>query len=96
MTDLSWQLTPAWTLQGGIAWSRSEYSGKNRATDLDGVVREQRRETTQSRWSMGASYSLSPRWRLSGEYSYTDTDDNFDLYSYDKRVLGAKLEYVFD
>lgn len=94
MVDLDWQLTPEWTLKGGVSYSRARYDGNNRLTDLGGVERDRQRENTQRQWHLGARYGWSPRRSLTGQYRYTRSDDTFDLYEHDKQVVGLKLEYA--
>jgi tetratricopeptide (TPR) repeat protein len=93
--DLKWKLSSDLSLHSGLEWSQASYSGENRMTDIGGVAKEQQRENQRQQWVLGANYRLSSHWTLKGEYSHTNVDDEFDIYSYDKNVLGVKLEFVF-
>ncbi|WP_111642280.1 outer membrane beta-barrel protein [Marinimicrobium alkaliphilum] len=94
--DTRWRLNDSWTLLGGYQWREATYSGETRLRDLRGVLRDERRHNTQQQLSLGARYRLSGRWHLEGEYQYTHADDNFDLYRYDKQLIGVKLEYSYE
>jgi hypothetical protein len=68
----------------------SSHDEANRLRDTDGKIREEMRETTQSKWTVDASYRFNRHVRAKVEYQYTDQRDNFDIYAYDKdRVMGS-------
>ncbi len=94
IADLTWQVSPDWTLSTGVALIQSEYDGQNRMTDLGGIARETRRENDERQWHLGARYGFTARWSLVGKYQYTDSDDTFDRYDHDKQVMTLKLEYA--
>ncbi len=95
LLDLKWKLTSDLSLHSAVEWSQASYSGENRMTDIGGIAKERQRENQRREWALGADYRLSSHWTLKGEYSHTNVDDEFDIYSYDKNVLGVKLEFVY-
>ena len=93
--EMRWQTSQA--LSTGIVaeYIDSQYDRENRMRDLDGSVKQQQRENTQTKLNVDVSYRLSSQWRLKTQYQYTQQRDNYALYDYDKhRVLGS-IEYTW-
>lgn len=88
-------LNQDWRLYSDISWSFAKYDGKNKLTDVNGENKEEQRENTALQIKLGARYKLHQHWLLKGEYTYKDSDDTFDLYSYDKNVMALKLEFLW-
>jgi tetratricopeptide (TPR) repeat protein len=78
-----------------LEYTRSRYPHENRLRDTDGSVRRATRAGEQIRLAAGLGYGWNRNLRLKGEYEYIDTQDNFELYTYDKSRLNAALEYQF-
>lgn len=89
------RLGGALDLSLALEYIRSRYDGENRLRDTDGVVRQRSRDNEQIRFAAGLGYSWNRSLRFKGEYEHIDTEDNFDLYTYDKNRINAALEYQF-
>jgi hypothetical protein len=95
MGKLDRKLSDSFNLSLALEYTRGNYSGENRLRDTDGEVKQAARSNEQSRIAAGCAYRWSQGWRLKGEYEYIDTEDTFDLYTYNKNRLNATLEYQF-
>jgi hypothetical protein len=95
MGQLDRKLSDSVNLGFALEYTRSEYSGENRMRDTDGVFKQAARSSEQIRYAANLGYRWSKHWRLKGEYEYTDTKDNFSLYTYDKNRLNAAVEFQF-
>lgn len=89
------RLGGALDLNLALEYIRSRYDGENRLRDTDGVLRRRTRDNEQLRFAAGLGYHWNRNLRLKGEYEHIDTEDNFDLYAYDKNRINAALEYQF-
>jgi hypothetical protein len=78
-----------------LEYTRSRYPDENRLRDTDGTVKRTARANEQIRFAAGLGYNWNKSLRLKGEYEYIDTEDSFDLYTYDKSRINAALEYQF-
>lgn len=93
--QLDWKLNNAFGLGFSAERIRSTYDKANRLRDTDGEIKQATRSTRQTLLSADLHYRWGRHWRAKGEYQYVDTNDNFDLYTYDKKRLSATVEYQF-
>jgi hypothetical protein len=95
MGKLDRRFSDAFNLSLALEYTRAGYSGENRLRDTDGAIKQLARSNEQARITAGCGYRWSAGWRLKGEYEYIDTEDSFDLYTFDKNRLNATVEYQF-
>lgn len=93
--QLDWKVDASFELGFSLERIRSNYDDENRLRDTDGQIKQASRSTEQVKLSAELRYRWNKRWRAKGEYEYVDTEDNFDLYTYDKNRISAALEYQF-
>lgn len=93
--ELEWPLLNSWAVSAGVEYRASEYDGTNSLTDTDGVLKEEIREADRvSSWLKSQLY-LSPRLQLAGKVSFTDNEENFDIYTHDKTEASLGVRYTF-
>lgn len=90
---LRWDASAQWRVYSQLERSHADYDGSNRHRDLGGAEKNQQRSYQRTQALVGAGYRFADRWQLKGEYIHTDSNDNFQLYSFDKNVLSLKLDY---
>jgi len=95
LLETDWYPTPIWTFTAGAEYTNSDYDGKNRLTDVDGIFKVMERESEEIRAWAGIEYDLTPRWRLRAEYSYLNNDDNFRLYDYSRNEAKLTVEFTY-
>lgn len=93
--QLDWKLNTGFELGFSAEYIRSRYDDENRLRDTGGEIKQAARTTEQIKVASGLRYRWNRHWRAKGEYETIDTDDKFDLYTYDKRRISATLEYQF-
>mgnify|MGYP000589325472 CR=1 FL=1 len=93
--ELEWPLLGNWALSAGVEYRASEYDGVNRLTDSDGVLKEGVREADRVSSWLKSQFYLSPRLQLAGKVSFTDNEENFDLYTHDKTEASLGVRYTF-
>lgn len=94
-TKLDWQINDRFSSGVQYEYVDSEFDDLNRLRDVDGQVKTAKRENTKSRWSADINYRPSDNWRMGLEYEYGDVDDNFQIYTYEKHVVSASINYSF-
>ncbi|MEX0943449.1 MAG: porin family protein [Pseudomonadales bacterium] len=90
-----WYASQDVTLIAGAEFSNSRYSKDNSLTDADGVFKTMERESDTFEFWVKGQYQLHPDWRLLAEYRYTDNDDNFVLYDYDRSEAKLSIEFSY-
>lgn len=90
---LRWNISNQWQVYSQADWSDATFAEANRSRGLGGIEREQKRSYDRTQLLFGTRYRLAQHWYLKAEYSSTESDDNFQLYSYDKNVFSLKLDY---
>lgn len=93
--ELEWPVQNNWRLSVGVEYRASEYDGVNSLTDTDGVLKEEVREADRTRSWLKSQFFLSPRLQLAGKVSFTDNEENFDIYTYDKTEASLGVRYTF-
>lgn len=89
----SWQMTPKWQIYGGAEFGRATYADSNQLTDIGGITKDQKRTYDRTTLSMGTRYQLHKNWQIKLDYQSLHNDDRFELYSYDKNTLSAKIDF---
>lgn len=90
---LRWNINNKWQVYSQADWNHAEFAKANKSRDLWGIEREQERSYDRTQLLLGTRYRLAQHWYIKAECSTTDSDDNFQLYSYDKNVFSLKLDY---
>lgn len=90
---LRWNINNQWQLYSQADWSDAEFADANTSRDFGGIEKEQKRNYERTQLLLGGRYRFAKYWYLKTEYSSTESDDNFQLYSYDKNLLSIKLDY---
>lgn len=93
--DVKWKPTAGWDVEARLEYRHSDYDDPNRLTDIDGQFKQQERRNRQWKYSVGVTHRFTLNWSLTGQYKYVDTNDNFNLYVYDKQELGLSLQYLY-
>lgn len=95
MAQGEWYVTRDLTLIAGAEFTNTQYDDDNRLTDIDGVFKVEERDSDEIEFWVRAQYQLHPRWRIMAEYRDTDTDDNFELYEYDRTEAKLTVEFSY-
>lgn len=90
---LNWDASRDWRIYSLVNLSKADYSGTNKLTDLGKVEKIQQRHYERKLWQLGTRYRINNQWSIKAEYNSFASDDNFELYSYDKNVFSLKLDY---
>lgn len=69
----------------------SDYRDTNRLRDIDGQIKTASRENRRLTLTTGLSYRFGRRLRAELEYQFQESDDNFDLYTFDKYRVQASI-----
>nr|WP_255775640.1 tetratricopeptide repeat protein [Microbulbifer sediminum] len=93
--EAQWPLAGNWLLSTGSEYRLSTYDGENRLVDTDGVVRVQQREADRLKAWLGSQWLVTPRLRLAGKLTYTNNDENFEVYDHDKTEASLGVTYTF-
>lgn len=94
--NIRWELNTKWRLYSKLGWSNATYREENIHNDIGGAEKQETREYTRTEYMFGAKYTFRENWAVKAEYNHTSNSDVFDLYSYDKNVMGLKLEYSWE
>lgn len=88
-TDFDWPLSSRWTGRASASYQHSAYRD-------DHVIQGEavQREDRQMMASLRADMALTHRWRIFGEYRYTDNQSTMDIYDYDRNEWSLGLEYL--
>lgn len=89
----SWQITPKWQIYSGAEFGRATYPDNNQLTDIGGINKDQKRTYDRTTLSIGTRYRLHKNWQIKLDYQSLHNNDRFDLYSYDKNTLSAKIDF---
>lgn len=92
---LDWRVSNKFSTRFEAESITSNYQDMNVLRDLDGEVKQALRDNHKLRLSTSLTYRISPKWRAELEYRYEDTEDEFELYTYDKNLLQASLQFQF-
>ncbi|MFP3983751.1 MAG: tetratricopeptide repeat protein [Desulfurivibrionaceae bacterium] len=95
MAEGQWYASPNLTLVAGTEYTNSQYDDDNRLTDIDGVFKIEERESDEIELWVQGQYQLHPRWQILAEYRYSDHDDTFKLYEYDRNTAKLSIEYAY-
>lgn len=88
-----WNINNDWQVYTQLDRAEARFSGTNKSRDLGGIEKERARRYQRTQWKLGTGFRFAPHWYLKAEYTNTQTDDNFELYSYDRNLLSIKLDY---
>ncbi len=94
-TLFKWPLTERVKFETQILYAVHDYAGTNHLRDLDGVVKDEGRNADKLLMGVGLSYHFAENWSLKGGYKYTDWNDNFLIYTYNKSQVGLEIEYIY-
>jgi hypothetical protein len=75
-----------------VSLRNSEYDDDNIEIEPDSSVTQEARDEDRLGAKIRVGYRITDRWRLFGEYQYTDNDANFDRYNYDSNLYMLGIE----
>ncbi|MDF1723780.1 MAG: tetratricopeptide repeat protein [Alcanivorax sp.] len=87
-TDYSFPFSRRWAGRASVAYQHSDYRD-------DHIIQGEtiHRKDNRLMASLRADVTLTPRWRLFGEYRHTDNSSTIDIYDYDRNEWSLGLEY---
>lgn len=92
---LDWDISSKWEVFLEGEYIESSYRDRNRLRDLNGAVKEARRENRKVILSSGLAFRPAQNWKTELEYRLEESDDVFQLYNYDKNRVQASLQWQF-
>lgn len=95
LAEGQWYVTRDLTLVAGAEFTDTRYDDENRLTDIDGVFKVEERESDEIELWVRGEYRLSPHWGVMAEYRYSDTDDSFQLYEYERNEAKLTVEFTY-
>ncbi len=90
-----WPLSPEWSLTSELSYSDSRYSGKNLLIDTDGVSTVKQRQAQQLKLILKTNYVISSSLSLEAAYQFTNNNENFDIYTYQRNEVSLGVDYNF-
>lgn len=92
---MDWHHTDKWRTRLEAEFIASDFPDINVLRDIDGSVKRAARENRRLRLGVGVAYQFADHWLTELEYRHEDVNDEFDLYTYDKDLIQASLQYEF-
>lgn len=89
-----WQVNQNWRAYASGSWQHAEYSGTNRLIDLGGEEKAQQREYERTQTIVGIQYQMTPHWSVKAQWQNTESNDRFEVYSYEKQAASISIEYA--
>lgn len=74
----------------------SRYRDKNTLEINGAQVSAERRKEQQVRGGLSGEWRFQKNWMLTGDYTYTDNDSNFEDFRYDRNLVRMGVGFVFD
>ena len=93
--EMRWQASAKLSTGLAVEYIDSQFEGINRLREIDGSVKQERREGVQHKLNADVAYRFNPNWLLRAQYQLTDQRDNFDIYQYDKHRVFASIEFQY-